>query len=394
MLWEVARHRDGHLRFRFVEEASRTSKTSRQLRARAALALHAAVGLDSDRRDQVEGLLLARLDDPTLEQAQKLDLALAASAWEALSVAGSRRTARELGQEMSRTKGSAAPAQCLSMVAVRLEPREAVALLTWALKETSDPKAVSFLAQGLSQVAGRLDPKEAATATAPAAAALTRAIGETKDKNPSGLNSMNEPGNSLKQGLSAVAARLGPEDTAKAVAALTRVMTETSNPETLSSLAKLLSLVAVRLDPKEAATATAPATAVFGRAMMETKNNKDPLAALALRPLGEGLSALVTCLDSKDAAAAIAPVVVASPSPGPSRRPTTRDPCSGLNGGARPDAIGPHLDPKDAAEAVAVSSTRLSRLKRIGNKWISYWWWPCRLWRIAWTPRRPPLQPR
>src|SRR5262249_1664740 len=161
----------------------------------------------------------------------------AASAWQALSVAGSRRTARELGQEMSRTKGSVAPAQGLSMVAVRLEPKEAVALFTRALKVTSDPKAVSFLAQGLSQVARRPDSRGAAAATAPAAAALIRTIGETRDKNPYELNSMHGPGNSLKQGLSAAAARLGPEDTAKVVAALTRFMTETSDPETLSSLA-------------------------------------------------------------------------------------------------------------------------------------------------------------
>ncbi len=94
--------------------------------------------------------------------------------------------------------------------------------------------------------------------------------------NPSGINSMYEPGNSPKQGLSAVAARLGPEDTAKAVAALTRVMTETSNPETLSSLAKLLSLVAVRLwTPRRPPLQLLPATAASSvEAMMETKNNK------------------------------------------------------------------------------------------------------------------------
>ena len=155
------------------------------------------------------------------------------------------------------------------MAAVRLEPTEAITILTQALKQTSDPKAVSLLAQGLSQVAGRLDSKDAAAATAPAAAALTRAIGEAKD---TGL----QP---LKQGLAAVAARLGPEDTVQVVAALTQAMMETKNPNTLSSLAILLSLVAARQGPKDAAIATAPAATALTRAIIETKNNKEPLAA-------------------------------------------------------------------------------------------------------------------
>ncbi len=157
---------------------------ARGLRERGAGGFYAAVGLDSDRRVQVEDLLLARLQTtPRWSKPQKLGWRLAASAWEALSVAGSRRTARELGQEMSRTKGSAAPAQCLSMVAVRLEPREAVAHLTWGWNEKSEPEAESFPGTGASslEVAGRLDPKEAATATATRAAAAlkSRAIGDS-----------------------------------------------------------------------------------------------------------------------------------------------------------------------------------------------------------------------
>src|SRR5262249_47591970 len=49
-LWELAADRSGRLGYRFVEEASGGPVTSRQLRDRAALALHAAVGLDEQRR--------------------------------------------------------------------------------------------------------------------------------------------------------------------------------------------------------------------------------------------------------------------------------------------------------------------------------------------------------
>jgi hypothetical protein len=73
-LWELAANRRGRLGYRFVEEASRTPPTSRQLRDRAPLALHAAVGLDEQRRAEVEALLVARLYDPTLGDEQKTDL--------------------------------------------------------------------------------------------------------------------------------------------------------------------------------------------------------------------------------------------------------------------------------------------------------------------------------
>ena len=55
-LWELARNRDGRVGYRFVEEASRTAGTSRQLHDRAALALPAAVGLDERRRRSREAV--------------------------------------------------------------------------------------------------------------------------------------------------------------------------------------------------------------------------------------------------------------------------------------------------------------------------------------------------
>src|SRR5262249_33446342 len=100
-LWELATNRSGRLGYRFAEVAAREAATSRPLRDRAARALHAAVGLDPRQRDEVEALLLARLDDPALAAEQKTDLALAAAAWDALSVSAARRTARQLVQELA-----------------------------------------------------------------------------------------------------------------------------------------------------------------------------------------------------------------------------------------------------------------------------------------------------
>jgi hypothetical protein len=80
VLWQLAANRRGRLGYRFVEEASSSPVTTRQLRNRAALALSAAVGLDEQQRAEVEALLLARLDDPTLGAEQKTDVALAMAA--------------------------------------------------------------------------------------------------------------------------------------------------------------------------------------------------------------------------------------------------------------------------------------------------------------------------
>ena len=143
-LWELATNRPGRVGYRFVEEASRTPVTSRQLRDRAALALPAAVGLDAECRGEVEKLLLARLADAALGAEQKRDLTLALSAWDGLSGPGTVGITRQL-----------------------------VAVLT----DTNDAMILKQLARGLSAVAARLEPKEAAEA----AAALTQAMKDPKN---------------------------------------------------------------------------------------------------------------------------------------------------------------------------------------------------------------------
>jgi hypothetical protein len=147
-LWELAANRRGRLGYRFIEEASRTPANSRQLKGRAALALCTAVGLDGERRNDVEALLLARLDDPALSAAHKLDLALAASAWDGLSSSAAIRTARQL---------------------------------TPALSDARDSEAVLPLAQGLAALIDRMEAKEAAMITAQAADALVQVMKNTKD---------------------------------------------------------------------------------------------------------------------------------------------------------------------------------------------------------------------
>jgi protein kinase-like protein len=65
-LWELSASSD-RVRLLFVQLAVEGPVTARQLRSRADLAIHAAVGLDPARRRRVEGVLLARLRDRQAE---------------------------------------------------------------------------------------------------------------------------------------------------------------------------------------------------------------------------------------------------------------------------------------------------------------------------------------
>jgi hypothetical protein len=62
-LWELAASSE-RVRVLFVKQALQRPPVTRRLRARADMAIHAAVGLDPARRRQVEEMLLARLGDP------------------------------------------------------------------------------------------------------------------------------------------------------------------------------------------------------------------------------------------------------------------------------------------------------------------------------------------
>ena len=90
----------------------------------------------------------------------------------------------------------------------------------------------------------------------------------------------------LAQGLSAVAARLGPEEAKGAAATLSQAMTQTTDPDALSHLARGLTTVATRLDPKEAAI-------ILTQAMTKATDQEALSPQLVLPPLAQGLSAVL-----------------------------------------------------------------------------------------------------
>jgi tRNA A-37 threonylcarbamoyl transferase component Bud32 len=258
-LWEMATNRPGRLGYRFVQEASRTPVTSRQLRDRASMALPAAVGLDAEQRGEIERLLMARLDDPALDDDQKTALALAAAAWDGLSSSAASPTARHL---------------------------------TRAMSDARDPLALPALARGLSALMARTDARDAATTAAQAAATVAQAI---KDADPSNSYALRQ----LVEALSALAARMDPKDAAGIAAQATPTLVQAiKDPKSieLRHLVLGLSTLAVHMDAKDAAQAAG----VIIQAM------KDPKNSYALRELVQVLSALAARMNAEDAASAAA----------------------------------------------------------------------------------------
>src|SRR5262249_7411233 len=167
-IWELAESRSDRVRMLFVERALERSETAKQLRNRAALAMHAAMGLDRSRQQRAEEVLLARLRDERVDALMRGDLALVGIAL------------GDPSPEFARVVGRA---------------------LADAMTKTSEPVVLGFLAGGLGALSDRLSAEDARVA----ARALTDALAKTSNINTIGP---------LAQGLIAVSDRLSRSDTA------------------------------------------------------------------------------------------------------------------------------------------------------------------------------------
>jgi hypothetical protein len=330
-LWELASQPGERVRLRFATEALQDPLFTRQLRNRAKLALHAAVGLDARQREVVEGLLLERLRHGAVSEEQRTDIALVAASLGNLSPRAAATAGQALIQAMSKTTDRLTLpelAQGLSAVAARLEPQEAASALIQAMTRTTDEGALWQLAQGLSAVAARLEAKDAAGVVS----ALTQAMSKA---HPFAVPK-------LAQGLSAVAGRLEPKDAAQAASALSQAISK-AQLFAVPKLAQGLSKVATRLEPKDAAQA---ASAII-QAMSSLGNRG------ALRELTQALSAVAARLDPEDIAQAARALTKAMSELGnPDIR---RELTQALS------AVAAHLEPKDAVQAASALSEAMSK---------------------------------
>jgi hypothetical protein len=338
-LWELAASRPGRLGYRFVEEATATPQTSRQLRDRAALALDAAVGLDLKRRDEVEALLLSRLDAPALPEGQKTDLARAAAEWGSLDVPAANRTARQLTAAMKKTRDEVtlrSLARSVAVVAARMEPRQAALTLTQAMKDTTDKATLSSLVEGIAAGAARLEPKDAARA----AALLKQAMKDVKT-----VGHWWAVKREFARALAAVAARMEPR---QAVITLAQAVKDTWESEPHEELAKALLAVTARMDSRDK-------TQVAVTLAQAIKDSKD---SWPLDRLARAAAAVAGQLESEDAAKIVAALAAQARANGR----WSEEPAWALA------AVATRMGPKDASQAAV--ALRQATKENAKKSWV------------------------
>jgi hypothetical protein len=288
-MWELSRSASARLSARFIDEATRTPLNIQKLRTRAFLVLPAAAGLDMKRREAVEKALLARLDDATLANDQKRDLALAASQWDGLSRAGAARAAQQLNHDIKNADADVNMTKLVEgFVALsdRMEARDAAeaaaraadSLLQLMKKNNGDRDLPELLAM----VAPRLDPRDAAQ--------TVTSIMHLVEKGAEYPSAESTLGNAL----TAAAARLQRQDAEQAAAALLGTLKPAKGPLYLGFVAQGLSVLAPYVTARDASRASA----VLVEAL---KLPEDPSAPSEAGYVNTVLMALAPCLEVKDA---------------------------------------------------------------------------------------------
>jgi hypothetical protein len=168
---QLAARRGTPVNGRFLEEATLTPLACAQLETRAALALHAAVGLDLDMRRETDRLILERLTDPGATPEKRTSLALALSRWEPAHADTAARAAEHLADSLVRDPTPATlrdRANGLAALASRMESAAAAALcdpvaahLAAATAAANDLVAQREQVAALSALADRLAPPRA-----------------------------------------------------------------------------------------------------------------------------------------------------------------------------------------------------------------------------------------
>lgn len=300
-LWTLASTKDPLLRTRLIEEALQDQTYMRQLKDRAAFVLHAAVGLETDRRKHFERLLgeylLAKKDLPahpehvalSLTRLGAYDRSFRSKAVAVLMQAMSKKTSTVDWQEL---------VGGISLVAPLMEPEDAsesAVLILQAMRQAvtegrvEDP--LPYLAQAMAAVAPRLALQEAAETCGVATALLAQALSQTTNA---------QRMRSLSEGLSTLADYLDLLDSAKtrrrAAAILAKFMTTTQDSGSLIALSQGVLALTARLKPQDASSACGQGAAILLLCM-----NQD-LLANHLRDLLDPLAALASRLEPNDAA--------------------------------------------------------------------------------------------
>src|SRR5262249_40711336 len=298
-LWELQGSRSETLWKRFVEQALRDPMATQQMKTRAEFALHAAVGLDSRKRLQVERLLSERMQDPTLTHGQRADLALMGVSQGGLTPRAQAQVAQTLSEALGRVTDPATlreMAEGLSTLATRMDPEEAARICSQAARMVSQTLAKTPysgfepLAQGLSAVAARMEPKEATRICSQAAAFLTKTMNAN--------SSASWIQDAFARSHLVLAPYIEPEQAAKAAATIVREMNGWgSGDRKLDALAAL----AAHMEPTETDRVCSQAAAILTAGI---KNRFRFSSNAFLAVWVQGLKALAPYLESGEAAKA------------------------------------------------------------------------------------------
>jgi hypothetical protein len=259
--WELAGNRGENLWKLFVVDAiNRGPETTQQLMSRAEYLLHAAVGLEPDKRQQIEQVLLELMEDPSLPPGQRFNLARAAVGLGDLSTRGRGKAAGLLVQALAVETANDTSTKILadlSTIATRSEAGEAlIDVLLANLRRPIKSRNLANLGKALAAAVAHVNPNLAGDACRVAANILQHAIAREIDPIFQG---------ELASALAAVALRLEPGEAAAhlatAAATLSEAMATAMNANffTVGEYGRALASVAGRLKPGEASVRCAAA---------------------------------------------------------------------------------------------------------------------------------------
>jgi tRNA A-37 threonylcarbamoyl transferase component Bud32 len=221
-LWRLAGTANERLRLRCLEEAIRRESTSIRLRNRAEWFLHAAAGMDQDRRARMEQLLIEGMTDGDKTSRHRTEIAWVALELSERGSPAQRKCAEVISQEWAAEKNPEVRnvwRQLLGGRDGRVAPADAARLILHAMAHEKEintrGELRGDLAVELARVAERLEPDEAARICTSAARLLRGALEEEQD----GMAC-----NNLGHGLAAVTRHLGRTDAARICAEAVRLL--------------------------------------------------------------------------------------------------------------------------------------------------------------------------
>jgi hypothetical protein len=328
-LWELANNRGQRTWYHLVAASLRDPTTARQLRERAPYALHAAVGLDADKRAEMDRLFAQQLGPEGLPHDLQQDAAMVAAELGGLTPQTAGLVARQLARIITQETDFNALrryVQALSQVAPRLRPAEAgeaARRLADAMTVQADPFCLYWLARGLAAVAPRLGADEAGWP----ARALIGALSEEQNahrlhwlaeglfavalqmpsaREPAGalLQALeSRPNVTTAQALASMLVRLAPRPGSELLARrLLDALTRETDPAALEYLETALVQETSGLRPAEAARA-------LGQQVTVMRNRADQRRPLASRSLARSLTAAAESADPREGITILLPFV-------------------------------------------------------------------------------------